>query len=105
MEAQHNQEFNNSLKQLGDLYEEGKDCLNNISVSWLEREHQDRLFEILRKNRDISAVTLKENAQLKESNRVLLEALETIHDEFDEISIMKCWAIICKAIKEAKGGE
>lgn len=55
------EEFDRSLKQLGDLYEEGKDCLHSLSILNEEREHYNRVFDIIRELRDIAAVSLKAN--------------------------------------------
>lgn len=55
------EEFDRSLKQLGDLYEEGKDCLHNLSILAVDQEHYSRVFDIIRELRDIAAVSLKDN--------------------------------------------
>lgn len=54
-------EFDSDLKQLGDLYEEGKDCVNYFyaDLSIESQEKASRLFEILRQMRDIAAVQMK----------------------------------------------
>lgn len=57
-------EFDESLKKLGDLYEEGKDCLNSLPIARGlimddEKDYEARLFEILREMRDLSAITMK----------------------------------------------
>jgi hypothetical protein len=57
-------EFDEALEKIGSLYEEGKDCLNNMAVCMVEApqdeiESKDRLFEILRELRDISALAYK----------------------------------------------
>lgn len=59
------QEFDSKLKELGDLYEEGKDCLFNLSVLEIEVSYRDRLFEIIRDMRDLAAVALKSNYESK----------------------------------------
>ena len=51
-------EFDEALKLLGNLYEEGKDCLNNLECQQEQKEFS-RLFEILREMRDLSAVTMQ----------------------------------------------
>ena len=52
-------EFDESLKQLGSLYEEGKDCLHQLSILEDEKESYWRLFDILKEMRDLSAVNMK----------------------------------------------
>jgi hypothetical protein len=52
-------EFDEGLKNIGSLYEEGKDCLHCLSILEEEREDYDRVFEILREFRDIAAMQLK----------------------------------------------
>lgn len=52
-------EFEQSLKMLGDLYEEGKDCLNSLSILEDEREHYHRLFDILKEMRDLAGTTMQ----------------------------------------------
>lgn len=52
-------EFDESLKALGNLYEEGKDCLFSLSVLEDEIEVRERLFEIIKEMRDLSATTMK----------------------------------------------
>jgi hypothetical protein len=57
--------FDARLKEIGDLYEEGKDCLNGLSILEEERTEWSRLFEIIRELRDIAAVNLKANHEIK----------------------------------------
>jgi hypothetical protein len=57
--------FDVRLKEIGDLYEEGKDCLNGLSILEEERTEWSRLFEIIREMRDIAAVNLKANHEIK----------------------------------------
>jgi hypothetical protein len=57
--------FDARLKEIGDLYEEGKDCLNGLSILEEERTEWSRLFEIIREMRDIAAVNLKANHEIK----------------------------------------
>jgi hypothetical protein len=57
--------FGARLKEIGDLYEEGKDCLNGLSILEEERTEWSRLFEIIREMRDIAAVNLKANHEIK----------------------------------------
>ena len=52
-------EFDASLKTLGDLYEEGKDCLHSLSILEDEKDSFWRLFEILKEMRDLSAVNMQ----------------------------------------------
>ncbi len=55
-------EFKEALQKLGELYEEGKDCLNYIDKYNLpvdEQEKYDRMFGILQEMRDLSAITMK----------------------------------------------
>ncbi len=52
-------EFDESLKTLGDLYEEGKGCLHQLSILEDEKESYWRLFDILKEMRDLSAVNMK----------------------------------------------
>lgn len=55
------------LKELGDLYEEGKDCLNSLGILEEDRAEWSRVYEILREMRDISAVQLKANHEIKDN--------------------------------------
>lgn len=48
--------FEAKLDQLGDLYEEGKDCL---ALLYSPDPKHARLYEILREMRDIAAVSMK----------------------------------------------
>lgn len=55
------------IKTISDLYEEGKDCLNNIPIHVLEeydRKSHARMFEILRELRDIAAPLAKQTDDL-----------------------------------------
>ena len=61
-------EFDEALKQLGNLYEEGKSCVHyfypDLSV---ESEHKaSRLFDVLREMRDLAAITMKKLYQSNE---------------------------------------
>jgi hypothetical protein len=63
------QEFDDKLKRIGDLYEEGKDCLANI-MPMTDRDevrHHSRVYEILRELRDIAAINLKSNHEIKDN--------------------------------------
>lgn len=59
MKADQN-EFAVKLNTLSDLYEEGKDCLHSLSILDSERNDYDRLFDILKEVRDLSAVSMKQ---------------------------------------------
>jgi antitoxin component HigA of HigAB toxin-antitoxin module len=59
MPLNNESEFDESLKKLGHLYEEGKDCLHQLSILEDERGSYHRVFEILKEMRDLSAVTIK----------------------------------------------
>jgi hypothetical protein len=52
-------EFDDSLKQLGDLYEEGKTCLHLLIIRKEEQGYYYRLFDILKEMRDLSAVNMQ----------------------------------------------
>jgi len=56
-EIQNKDEFHSQLDKLGELYEEGKDCLAHI---YNPDPHHARLYEILRDMRDMAAVQLQE---------------------------------------------
>ena len=61
--------FNERLKRIGELYEEGKDCLFEIPTGQLhgkEMKAYSRLFDILVELRDIAAVSLKANHEIKQ---------------------------------------
>lgn len=49
-------EFDDKLKEIGSLYEEGKDCLNRIDL-WGDQDHK-RLYEILERLRTLAATQL-----------------------------------------------
>lgn len=49
-------EFDDKLKEIGSLYEEGKDCLNRIAL-WDDQDHK-RLYEILERLRTLAATQL-----------------------------------------------
>lgn len=64
------QSFDDSLKRIGDLYEEGKDCLNELPIGeWHGNEMKNylRVFDILREMRDIACVNLKANHEVKDN--------------------------------------
>lgn len=46
------------LEQLSDLYEEGKDCLHQLSILEDEKDSYWRLFDILKEMRDLAAPVL-----------------------------------------------
>jgi hypothetical protein len=52
-------EFDDSLTELGNLYEEGKDCLHSLSILEDEKKDYWRLFEILKEMRDLSAINMQ----------------------------------------------
>lgn len=60
----NNEILKEKLKLLGDLYEEGKDCLSQIYSS--DPAHA-RLYEILREMRDLSVVQIQ-NIHWKNEN-------------------------------------
>jgi len=63
------EKFNERLKRIGELYEEGKDCLFEIPTGQLhgkEMKAYSRLFDILVELRDIAAVSLKANHEIKQ---------------------------------------
>jgi hypothetical protein len=60
--------FDETLKRIGDLYEEGKDCLAACRPPFDERAApHSRLYDILRELRDIAAVSLKANHEIKDN--------------------------------------
>lgn len=66
-------QFDKNLTKIGELYEEGKDCLNFLD-SEIERypdsaseERYNRLFKILSEMRDIACVNLKINHKVEEN--------------------------------------
>lgn len=62
------QEFNDRLKKLGDLYEEGKDQLQKMyPADHADIKPWERLFDILREMRDIAAVQLQKNHFINEN--------------------------------------
>lgn len=62
------QEFNDRLQKLGDLYEEGKDQLQKLySADHADIKPWERLFDILREMRDIAAVQLQKNHFINEN--------------------------------------
>jgi hypothetical protein len=53
-------EFDDSLKQLSSLYEEGKDCLYSLPLLQREKDKQFyRLFDILKEMRDLAAINMQ----------------------------------------------
>jgi len=63
-------EFDKRLSRISELYESGKDDLNNITWGFLppgERTSITRLFETLRELRDIAAINLKSNHEIKDN--------------------------------------
>lgn len=61
-------QFDNNLDKIGSLYEEGKDCLSSLIISHPEDiNNRTRLYEILREMRDIAAVSLKANHEVKDN--------------------------------------
>lgn len=60
-------EFDRRLERIGELYERGKDELNNISFGLLPADEQKshaRMFGILSELRDIAAMGLKANHEI-----------------------------------------
>jgi hypothetical protein len=53
------EKFNKDLKEIGDLYEEGKDALNNWEYTGGEAEIHDTLFAVLLRLRNIAAGQLQ----------------------------------------------
>lgn len=58
------QEFEENLKKLGDLYEEGKDCLTALTAAVYNHPmgnsaKHNRLYDILREMRDIAATQMQ----------------------------------------------
>lgn len=49
-------DFDAKLDKLGELYEEGKDCLHQI---YQPGTHHSRLYEILREMRDLAALQMQ----------------------------------------------
>lgn len=63
-------EFDKKLARIGELYENGKDELNNIRLGFLpqqERQSITELFKIIQELRDIAAVTLVSNHKITEN--------------------------------------
>jgi hypothetical protein len=59
-----NKEFDEALEKISKLYEEGKDHLNNMAICMTyapedECASKDRLYEIIREMRDISALAYR----------------------------------------------
>lgn len=54
-------EFEKFIDQLGSLYEEGKDCLNSLTIIKDEQDKYHRLFGILKEIRDLSANHAQQN--------------------------------------------
>lgn len=62
------QNFDERLKRIGDLYENGKDELNGMMIHYpADISARERLFQILREMRDIAAVSLKANHEVKDN--------------------------------------
>lgn len=64
------QEFEDNLNKLGSLYEEGKDCLNQLFSQWKlikEREAHARLYDILKEMRDLAAVQMQHKHWINEN--------------------------------------
>ena len=59
--------FDETLKRIGELYEEGKDCLNSLGILEEDRREWSRVYEILREMRDLAAVSLKANHEIKDN--------------------------------------
>ena len=64
-------QFDEQLSRLGELYEEGKDCLSNLPIAIMTESFETaaywRLREILTELRDIAAVNLKIVHQIKDN--------------------------------------
>lgn len=61
-------QFDKNLERIGELYEGGKDLLNGMMIHYPEDlKARDRLFQVLREMRDIAAVSLKANHEIKEN--------------------------------------
>lgn len=62
--------FDKQLTRIGELYEEGKEVLQEIQFNrnlMLKQGLYDRAFEIIRELRDIAATSLKEHHKITEN--------------------------------------
>lgn len=59
--------FDDNLQRIGDLYEEGKDNLHTILPLEQDSEERTRLYDILREMRDIAAINLRANHEIKDN--------------------------------------
>lgn len=60
--------FDENLQKIGDLYEAGKDRLSSLLLTHEEDwDSREELFNILREMRDIAAVNLKANHEIKDN--------------------------------------
>lgn len=61
-------QFSETLTKIGDLYEEGKDCLFAMSSpEVMNDKNYNRLFAILAQMRDLAAVALKANHKVSDN--------------------------------------
>lgn len=97
--------FDDNLKRIGDLYEEGKDCLNGLSILEEERPTWSRCYEIIREMRDIAAVKAKRESDLLEALEAAKAHLEYIGygDFYEREGTEGLREQIEEAIKKAKG--
>ena len=67
-QVSNEQEFHDNLKKLGDLYEEGKDCLAmTYPVITSAIKYHDRLYAILKEMRDLCAVQMQHKHWINEN--------------------------------------
>lgn len=62
--------FDEALKQIGDLYEDGKNCLNDLpfwNFNGGETQSYNKLFRIISDLRTLAAVNLKANHEIKDN--------------------------------------
>lgn len=60
------QEFQDNLKKLGELYEKGKDALNEI-FPLIPSMQYDKIFNVLKGMRDLAAVQMQHKHWINEN--------------------------------------
>lgn len=59
--------FDEGLERIGDLYEKGKDALNGLVLLKEDHDLRAELYYILSELRNIAAVNLKANHEIKDN--------------------------------------
>jgi len=61
-------QFDKNLNRIGELYEHGKDLLHGLLLlEPSDQKSRSEIYEVLREMRDLAAVNLKRNHEIKDN--------------------------------------